>query len=459
MRVDEIAKVSDPSLFISQQLQYFSSAELEGIQFLVRFDYQPAYLANAPTVELMAIYEVTQSPNKRIAFLVSDQGETVLDLFEKQLKPKDIAEQLNIAWVELNQGLLLEPVHIPKPWGQEVWFTGMEERGVAQVKSASGSSPLDWVVAAAPEQIMGSASQLKSAAPILLKILDPLPDEVYGDLYFEMHEEKQEVYVVTEVNKDAWPDGKGGIRFGFDQGIRATYNSDEEFRQAYLQAVEDYRQVRDHIDVQLDKLRQQESIGLNDPVMPEKIQQWQSSGIDQELLSQEKQLREKMEGFIAIKPLIVGDVVKVPCFTPHSLQHGVTTVEFQTPVYERKILSFAQKVLTQSHWDTKEAIDKISLDAPEEAPLPVLEESNTLLREQIVSFSDFSVERTKLQKGARLVLSSEYYNLALVLEGSIKVGDKKYAEGQALLLPAFSSSVLQASEESLLLIANPVTNT
>jgi hypothetical protein len=36
---------------------------------------------------------------------------------------------------------------------------------------------------------------------ILLKTLNPVADDVIGDLYYEMHEEKWEVYVVTEIDK------------------------------------------------------------------------------------------------------------------------------------------------------------------------------------------------------------------------------------------------------------------
>src|SRR5690625_7657891 len=42
----------------------------------------------------------------------------------------------------------------------------------------------------------------------------PLPVEVVGDLYFELHEEKREVYVVTSIDPQAWPEGIGAIRYG-----------------------------------------------------------------------------------------------------------------------------------------------------------------------------------------------------------------------------------------------------
>ena len=46
-----------------------------------------------------------------------------------------------------------------------------------------------------------------------------------------------------------------------------------------------------------------------------------------------------MATLLASTELRVGDVVTIPPGTPHSLLRGVTVVEFQTPVFERRILA------------------------------------------------------------------------------------------------------------------------
>ena len=61
---------------------------------------------------------------------------------------------------------------------------------------------------------------------ILLKTLNPVPDEVIGDLYLEMHEEKWEVYVVTALDPEAWPSGKGMIRAGLAPEIIKKYRAE-----------------------------------------------------------------------------------------------------------------------------------------------------------------------------------------------------------------------------------------
>ena len=89
----------------------------------------------------------------------------------------------------------LSPVHIAKPWGQEIWFTGMEARGESQVVNSDGQAlPISRYLSRDPEQAT------RGQPLLLLKILDPLPTPVLGELYLEVHETKQEAYVVTEVN-------------------------------------------------------------------------------------------------------------------------------------------------------------------------------------------------------------------------------------------------------------------
>jgi hypothetical protein len=168
----------------------------------------------------------------------------------------------------------------------------------------------------------------------LLKILDPSSTPVLGDLYFELHEEKREVYVVTHIDREAWPDGVGYIRYGFAPERVGQFANEAEFRSAYLAAVQAYESVRRALDS-----------------LPEGAEP------DRELLALEPVLREGMNSFTGLRALRVGDVVEVPLLVPHALLHGVRTVEFQTPTYERKILSFAQKVLTQDHWDTTVGVE------------------------------------------------------------------------------------------------------
>ena len=189
----------------------------------------------------------------------------------------------------LDEPVGLEPVAIAKPWGRELWYTGIEDRGESLVATESGSLPISAYLELAP-------SLLCQRRPIvLLKILDPKPEPVLGELYLEAHASKHEVYVVTALNQAAWPDGVGAIRMGINQALRREFPSDQAFRDAYLDAVQAYERVRRGID------------------------EGRLEGVA--AMTEERRAREAMNRFTNVLPLRVGDIVSVPPWLPHSLQH------------------------------------------------------------------------------------------------------------------------------------------
>jgi hypothetical protein len=310
------------------------------------------------------------------------------------------------------------PVHIPKPWGQEIWHTGMEARGESQVLVGSQEMPLSTYLAT-------DAQALANHQPVLLlKVLDPKASAVLGDLYFEVHEEKQEVYVVTHVDPVAWPGGVGGIRFGMCAEKRKAFKDPAAFRAAYSNAVNQYRQIRRQIDE------------LGEAISAER----------------EHQARTEMESFTAMRELRVGDIVRVPTWTPHSLQHGVRVVEFQTPTYERYIISFAQRVLTQDHWDSEHAITNMHLEVPEtEVFEPVARGI-----ERVARFDDFNVWRVDLKTAAPLHLAEDIpYAVCMCLSGNVDIGDIRLAAEQACFIPFSALANTTVNNTGQLLIAAP----
>ena len=388
----------NPEVVIREQITELLANNYLEDAFAIQFTFQQYYLAKPIDIVLAALVHLTKkSSGIEISAAIFPFNENLThnikslntDLFTLQ----DFAQKNEVPWLNLSAPLTLDPVKIPKPWGQEIWYTGIEARGQANIIVGSYKTPLPWVLALMPEYL--SAGLEKKIT--LLKTLDPLPDEVYGDLYFELHEHKQEVYIVTHIDERAWPNNIGAIRLGFDQTIRAQYKNDEKFKAAYLQSTETYEGIRGTIDVLLDKERIKNNIALDVTVDCAILKEWQKQ-LPQELVKQEQHARDDMNRFSALYPLAVGDVIKVPCYMPHALQHGVRTLEFQTPVYERKILSFAQRVLTQSHWDTKVALKDVFCGTPEPTELSILfgTENETIKVEEIVSFDDFRVIRISL---------------------------------------------------------------
>lgn len=392
----------------------------DGDQLAIEFEL-PRYWQKTPAVDrLSALYEI--QPNGAIHFCVAAATAIPVESLSGGTALLPLAEQHGFEVFGSDLSIAMQPAHIPKPWGEEIWYTGMEDRGVAYAGHADKAVPLPWVLSALPSSLCNHHQQ----DLMLLKILAPRAEEVFGDLYFELHEEKREVYVVTAVDKTAWPDGLGAIRFGFDPERRAEYSDDDSFRQAFRQAVAEYEAVRREIDALLDEQAGQD-VARREALLAE---------LPEALTSQERRLRTEMNGFTALRPLRVGDVVKVPTDTPHALQHGVRTIEFQTPVYERLIVAFAQKVLTQSHWDTDAAVAKMLLDTPPQPASEILLDDSGVRVERIVDFADFEVQRYRVQPGSELVLPSpDQYSVIIVIQGTLPIGPCGLGPEQALLLP------------------------
>lgn len=387
--------------------------------FAVSFEHSPIYLKDSLPISLIALVYLQQDAES-----LSIYG-SLLPATQEHLQILGDVEG-DFAWIKayleahqspmlnLSAPLLLEPVSIPKPWGQEIWYTGIEARGQSKVTDGRFSVPLPWVLELFP-----------ASAPLtLLKILDPLADETLGNLYFELHEQKQEVYIVTHIDSQAWPDGIGQIQMGFCQEKRRKFESDIEFKQAYLKSVNDYKIVRNKIDGYLDQLQTRTQ---TDRTLLYK--DFSKLTEHAPLIESERELRDAMNAFIYHHPLKVGDVVKVPSHVPHSLQHGVQVIEFQTPVYERKILSFGQKVLTQSDWDTQEALQIAQLDKANFEKLELISRSDAYQLERIVSFDDFQVQRLIAHQLFEASLSIEANTLIILIKGKASfilsgVGDR-----------------------------------
>lgn len=399
----------------------------------LRYSYRQYYLPGEPEVELLALVVLVDSQITLVA--MGECRQEALDQCQALARLDQLAGVAGaLSWplLDFREPLRLSPISIAKPWGKEVWYTGIESRGQSAVTDGLFDVPLPWLLSLAPDYLVAGRERSLN----LLKILDPLPEPVFGDLYFELHQEKREVYVVTHVDEDAWPDAVGAIKIGFDPKVRSQFGCDQDFIDAFAVAVKSYESIRRQIDGVVDGFREAEGVGLNEPVGADQMKAWLTR-VPPDLIAREKELRAKMDRFKGSLPLSIGDVLKVPCYTPHSLMHGVRTVEFQTPVYERQILSFAQKVLTQSQWDTQTAIGCMHLGQPEHEPLVPILTSSTVEVEEAVSFSDFDVWRITLKPGADYCLPMQGgYRLLIAVAGAVSVGTQAFLPEQAALLPS-----------------------
>jgi hypothetical protein len=321
--------------------------------------------------------------------------------------------------VDVAEPVRLVPVTIAKPWGQEIWYTGIEARGESRVVTSTGETSLSAYLD------LDRAATCNDQEIVLLKVLDPNPSPVIGDLYFEVHEEKREVYVVTAIDPQAWPGGRAHMRFGMNQQLRASFGDDDAFRAAYLNAVKDYEQVRRAID----------------------------SG-NQNLDDTELAKRAAMDAFTATTTLEIGEVIAIPRWVPHSLQHGVRVIEFQTPTYERQIISFAQQVLTQDHWDSEHAIKHMNV---EPVAAPTFEQVAKGV-ERIAAFDDFGVWRATVEPGIPFAMPDGIpYAICTPLDGDVAVGSLPLTREQACLVPTagLATTHITTTTKARCLIAAP----
>ena len=372
----------------------------------VQFALSARWLESAPDISLTALY-LWRAGALEIAVV---NGHPAAGVTSGGLQFDDWVSQQGAFVAREGRPLPLLPLHIEKPWGREIWFNGVERRGVCEFGVGGSRTPQPWLLAVLP----GEEPRDACPPPPLLKILEPSPLPVIGDLYFEMHDVKQEVYVVTHIDRRAWPAGTGYLRFGFCPHRLAASDDEAGFRQSYLRAVSAYRLVREQLDA-----------------LPA------GAAVDPSLAAREASLRERMNDFTWLKPLQVGDVIEVPQRLPHALQHGVRVVEFQTPVFERKILSFAQQVHTQAHWDTAEAVGDMRLLPPPGKAVELLSDEDGVKVERVADTPEFEVRRLHLAPGAGFTLGPlDGQAIAIVLQGRGGFAGCDLGPEQAARLPA-----------------------
>ncbi len=259
----------------------------------------------------------------------------------------------------------LLPVEVEKPWGREIWFSGVEERGESGVDCDGDRQPLSRIL-----------EKLGRDTPItLLKRLEPSG----GNLYIEIHETKHEVYFVETAGD-----------------VLAGTNA----RPALLRRAASLAQRN----------------GDTDAI-------------------------ENLLTRITVEP---GDAIEIPPGLVHSLRRGVSVIEFQTPVYERKILTAYQAVATQSGWDIDAALGL--MDGDLEAF--VTRRSDASIKTLAVT-PGFRLHRRTLEPGERLDLAA--FSVLWRLYGAFET--KTATDGAPRAYMTTRPTTIRAANECALIVA------
>ena len=355
--------------------------------------------------------------------IISQNQETPLE---------SIAKNRHASIISTDKPFRLEILNITKPWGYESWYTGVEKRGVVKIVDNYGKTELPYSLKIFKKQLLANFPE----ELILLKKLNPSSKPTIGDLYYEMHEKKWEVYVVTEIDKTAWPSGTGIVKAGLNSEKIRKYkkkykrNWKKFLVQDFMKAIAKYEAVRRKID-------------------------FSNKNIAKELLENEPILRKEAASFVGDYYVREGDIVSFPVFQIHSLQHGIKVIEFQTPHYERLIVMFSQKVITQDHWDSERAL-KIMIPEVYNPPKPKqLLKSEGFSLERFVDFPQFTADRLILQPKISWndQLRNQYHILIaisgkgkIITEGGLSI---HFNREEALFLPiSMGSYVLKNTGKS-----------
>lgn len=371
----------------------------------VTLSIEPYWLgANAPAMQFAV--RLARAATTTIAEFVSTRGDAVS--------------------IDLTEPWPLVPVRVAKPWGEEWWFTGIEARGVSGVGQADATVPLPALLALAPDWLCGGRRE----PPILAKILAPHADPLFGELYLEVHAEKQEVYVVTHVDPAVWPDGLGAIRLG-----KRALTADPTARQAFIERLRTLRDAQAEIVAIEDHQRALHGVGSHAVLELAQARALRAS-VPAPLRERHAEAKHAVDRLLALHPLRRGDSIAIPRGVPHALQGGVRVIEFQTPHYERHILAFNQKVLTEPAWAIDEGVAALRTADPmadrnlATSP-PALSDHQPAATpaaqvQRIVDFPEFEVLRLTLTNSAASAWRPPPadYAIAIGVTGEVEIGNR-----------------------------------
>ncbi|MFA5103988.1 MAG: hypothetical protein WC527_02295 [Candidatus Margulisiibacteriota bacterium] len=287
--------------------------------------------------------------------------------------------------------LLLLGSPLEKAWGFEHTFTMIDPRQVNDVSDDLGrTAKLPDVLNLFPEGFgINPETNL-----ILLKILKPGSTPIKSDLYLEVHWEKEEAYVVTKIDREAWPDGVAQIVCGLDPDLLELYkyNFAESWEARYKA---DFKAASDAYRIEV-----YEKYTANGESAPEEV---------------ESKLRQEVYRFIGKKDVREGDVLVFPKGTVHSLQHGIQVAEILTPHYERGIiLPTPQKVTSfGGDWSTDKAFDAMIMRSYESPDFNLVANPFGHQIDDLVSFQMgnylLRAHRVYMESGGIFNDNTEYY--------------------------------------------------
>ena len=354
--------------------------------------------------------------------------------------------------------LYLRPYKEPKVWGSggigEYWY-GSEEGDKSSIIETDGEEvPMSEITDRVPEEILGKGAIDKFGHTFpLVKILTPK-----GRLSVQFHDTKNELWIVTGVDKDV-SGGDSSIILGFSPSSLEKFgkNVNAEYKKAlqvYGKALNELIDILEKDDRGVEALEKTGNAEYAADMVKDVMSQ---AAVGEEVLVR---AHKELDDFYNYIMVTVGDVIPVPSGTLHALGAGVQVVEPQIPGETQSMEDGAtypvryyfpgceregsKKELDIDRTDEINA-EMVTLTAPE-----ILKRDEQVKIERLPGdFEDkgLEVHRITLKNGAHMEVSGikSFHNLVVVGgEATVVINDRDYSVphavpgGEVLIIPAIT---------------------
>lgn len=372
--------------------------------------------------------------------------------------------------VKEGRPLYLKPYKEPKVWGVrgigEYWYGA--EKGDKSSIAVSGSStaPMDEVLSASPQDILGEKPLKKFGEMLpLVKILTP-----EGRLSVQFHDSKNELWIVTGLDKEV-AKGDPEIIVGFSPSSVDKFG--DEVTEKYKEALTSYGEILNELIERLEKGPDSHLEVLKHARDAIKAAEYLKNGDEKlaSLLGKILAAKEKMESFYNYRKVKIGDVIPIPSGTLHALGAGVEVVEPQIAGPTQSLEDGAtypvryyfpgyKKEGAKKELDVERASEMHAQVTPETSPEVIREEALVKVERLPGNFEDkgLEVHRITLKEGASLdfdKVSSFHNYVAVKGESNLLIGENSYKipkaspDGEMLLVPASCRGYkMSASQEA-----------
>jgi hypothetical protein len=353
--------------------------------------------------------------------------------------------------------IYIKPYREKKVWGVqgigEYWYGAEkgEKSSVAQIEN--DEFPMDKLMERAAKELVGEKVIDKFGKMLpLTKILTP-----NNRLSVQFHDSKNELWVVTGINKDI-SGNSPYIILGFNAAFVEKYGNN--ITSAYHRALEKYG---DRLNMLIDKLEEKGHKDIltaeKNAVKAAKIVKGKSGDI-RGLLDEVLSSADQLNAFYNKRIVEIGDVIPVPSGTLHALGRGIQVLEPQIPgptqsmedgaTYPVRYAFPGHNRGTASKLLDLDRVNEITPEVVKDAAGDVIEDTGSVKVEKLPGGFEnkgMEVRRITLEKGSELMItdSKSDHLLAIVNnEGSavLIVNNKEYTINKAdpgeslMLVPA-----------------------